>query len=175
MNGSMYKWNPASGILNELSDCILYRQTNGTLWINFSMFFGKLVFFGGFLKALDWFEEGVICKKIVTSILGPETSINCHSWPNPRLEYSLNIKKPSCREIRMQSLIETPIIRICHFSHVMMKRNVMSWVSATSHTIKATDVWWTLLIAYYLKCLLFQGTCNMHYSTRHCISSFLWI
>ena len=38
----MYKWNPASGILNELSDCILYRQTNGTLWINFSMFFGKL-------------------------------------------------------------------------------------------------------------------------------------
>ena len=38
----MYKRNPASGILNELSDCILYRQTNGTLWINFSMFFGKL-------------------------------------------------------------------------------------------------------------------------------------
>ena len=38
LNGSMYKWNPASGILNELSDCILYRQTNGTLWINFSMF-----------------------------------------------------------------------------------------------------------------------------------------
>ena len=31
MNGSMYKRNPASGILNELSDCILYRQTNGTL------------------------------------------------------------------------------------------------------------------------------------------------
>ena len=30
LNGSMYKWNPASGILNELSDCILYRQTNGT-------------------------------------------------------------------------------------------------------------------------------------------------
>ena len=27
----MYKRNPASGILNELSDCILYRQTNGTL------------------------------------------------------------------------------------------------------------------------------------------------
>ena len=25
------KGNPASGILNELSDCILYRQTNGTL------------------------------------------------------------------------------------------------------------------------------------------------
>ena len=23
LNGSMYKWNPASGILNELSDCIL--------------------------------------------------------------------------------------------------------------------------------------------------------
>jgi len=22
LNGSMYKWNPASGILNELSDCI---------------------------------------------------------------------------------------------------------------------------------------------------------
>ena len=39
LNGSMYKWNPASGILNELSDCILYRQTNETLWINFSMFF----------------------------------------------------------------------------------------------------------------------------------------
>ena len=39
LNGSMYKWNPASGILNELSDCILYRQTNGTLWINFGMFF----------------------------------------------------------------------------------------------------------------------------------------
>ena len=29
-------------ILYELSYCILYRQTNGTLWINFSMFFGKL-------------------------------------------------------------------------------------------------------------------------------------
>ena len=30
-------------ILYELSDCIWYRQTNGTLWINFSMFFfGKL-------------------------------------------------------------------------------------------------------------------------------------
>ena len=23
LNGSMHKWNPASGILNELSDCIL--------------------------------------------------------------------------------------------------------------------------------------------------------
>merc|ERR1719378_1951848 len=31
-------------ILYELSDCILYRQTNGTLLINYSMvfFFGKL-------------------------------------------------------------------------------------------------------------------------------------
>ena len=29
-------------ILYELSDCILYRQTNGTLWINFSMFFWKI-------------------------------------------------------------------------------------------------------------------------------------
>ena len=42
LNGSMYKWNPASGILNELSDFILYRQTNGTLWINYSMFFWKI-------------------------------------------------------------------------------------------------------------------------------------
>ena len=29
-------------ILYELSDCILYRQTNGTLWINYSMFFWKI-------------------------------------------------------------------------------------------------------------------------------------
>ena len=54
LNGSMHKWNPASGIFNELSDCILYRQTNGTLCINFSMFFGKLAlkkhFFGSHTK-----------------------------------------------------------------------------------------------------------------------------
>ena len=45
-------------ILYELSDCILYRQTNGTLWINFSMFFfGKLAL----KKALFWGSHTKIC------------------------------------------------------------------------------------------------------------------
>ena len=42
LNGSMYKRNPASGILNELSDCILYRQTNGHYELISACFFGKL-------------------------------------------------------------------------------------------------------------------------------------
>ena len=45
-------------ILYELSDCILYRQTNGTFWINYSMFFfGKLAL----KKALFWGSHNKIC------------------------------------------------------------------------------------------------------------------